>query len=70
MGLLVPSTSVLRDEENLPFVYVSAPNGSFDRRQITLGSRVGDSYEVTSGIKSGDKVVAEGALFLQFAESQ
>ena len=70
MGLLVPSTSVLRDEENLPFVYVSAPNGSFDRRQITLGSRVGDNYEVTSGIKSGDKVVAEGALFLQFAESQ
>ena len=70
MGLLVPSTSVLRDEENLPFVYVSAPNGSFDRRRITLGSRVGDSYEVTSGIKSGDKVVAEGALFLQFAESQ
>jgi cobalt-zinc-cadmium efflux system membrane fusion protein len=70
MGLLVPSTSVLRDEENLPFVYVSAPNGSFDRRSITLGSRVGDNYEVTSGIKSGDKVVAEGALFLQFAESQ
>jgi cobalt-zinc-cadmium efflux system membrane fusion protein len=70
MGLLVPSTSVLRDEENLPFVYVSAANGSFDRRSITLGSRVGDNYEVTSGIKSGDKVVAEGALFLQFAESQ
>jgi cobalt-zinc-cadmium efflux system membrane fusion protein len=69
-GLLVPSTSVLRDEENLPFVYVSAPNGSFDRRSVTLGSRVGDNYEITSGIKAGDKVVAEGALFLQFAESQ
>jgi cobalt-zinc-cadmium efflux system membrane fusion protein len=70
VGLLVPSTSVLRDEENLPFVYVAAPDGSFDRRRVTLGSRVGDNYEITSGIKSGDKVVAEGALFLQFAESQ
>ena len=69
-GLLVPTTSVLRDEENLPFVYVAAGNGSFDRRRITLGSRVGDQYEVVSGIKSGDKVVSEGALFLQFAESQ
>lgn len=69
-GLLVPSTSVLRDEENLPFVYVAATNGSFDRRRVMLGSRVGDNYEITSGIKAGDKVVAEGALFLQFAESQ
>jgi len=69
-GLLVPTTSVLRDEENLPFVYVAAGSGSFDRRRITLGSRVGDQYEVVSGIKSGDKVVSEGALFLQFAESQ
>jgi cobalt-zinc-cadmium efflux system membrane fusion protein len=70
IGLLVPTTSVLRDEENLPFVYVAAPNGSFDRRRITLGSRVGDQYEVPSGLKPGDKVVSEGALFLQFAESQ
>jgi len=69
-GLLVPTTSVLRDEENLPFVYVAAGSGSFDRRRITLGSRVGDQYEVVSGIKPGDKVVSEGALFLQFAESQ
>ena len=69
-GLLVPTTSVLRDEQNLPFVYIAAPNGSFDRRRITLGSRVGDQYEVTSGLKAGEKVVSEGALFLQFAESQ
>jgi len=70
VGLLAPTTSVLRDEENLPFVYVNAANGSFDRRRITLGSRVGDRYEVTAGLQPGDKVVAEGALFLQFAESQ
>jgi cobalt-zinc-cadmium efflux system membrane fusion protein len=69
-GLLVPTTSVLRDEENLPFVYVAVPNGTFDRRRITLGSRVGQQYEITAGIAAGDKVVSEGALFLQFAESQ
>lgn len=69
-GLLVPTTSVLRDEENLPFVYVAVPNGSFERRRITLGSRVGDQYEVADGLHPGDKVVSEGALFLQFAETQ
>lgn len=69
-GLLVPSSSVMRDEENLPFVFVTVAGGAFARRRIDIGSRVGDSYEVTAGLKAGDQVVAEGALFLQFAESQ
>ena len=69
-GILVPTTSVLRDEDNLHLVYVALPSGSFDRRRVTLGSRVGDRYEIVSGLAPGDKVVAEGALFLQFAETQ
>jgi membrane fusion protein, heavy metal efflux system len=69
-GLLVPVSSVLRDEHNLPFVFVAAPDGGFNRRSITIGSRVGDQYEVPTGLATGDKVVSEGGLFLQFAESQ
>jgi cobalt-zinc-cadmium efflux system membrane fusion protein len=69
-GLLVPSSSVMRDDQNLPFVFVAATGGSFARRRIDLGSRVGDNYEVTAGLKPGDQVVAEGALFLEFAETQ
>src|SRR5579863_8097498 len=30
-GVLVPVSSILRDEENLPFVYVTRPDGSFAR---------------------------------------
>jgi cobalt-zinc-cadmium efflux system membrane fusion protein len=69
-GLLVPVSSVLRDEQNLPFVFVAAPDGGFNRRTITIGSRVGDQYEVPTGLAAGDRVVSEGGLFLQFAESQ
>lgn len=69
-GFLVPTSAVLRDEENLPFVFVELPTGGFNRRQITLGPRVGDGFQVLSGLAAGDKVVSEGALFLQFAESQ
>ncbi len=69
-GMLVPVSSVLRDEENLPFVFVAAPDGGFNRRTITLGQRVGDRYDVPSGLAANDKVVTEGGLFLQFAESQ
>ncbi len=69
-GLLVPVSSVLRDEENLPFVFVAAPDRGYNRRQVTLGARIGDRFEVTSGLKANEQVVSEGGLFLQFAESQ
>jgi membrane fusion protein, heavy metal efflux system len=69
-GFLVPTSAVLRDDENLPFVFVALPTGGFNRRQVTLGPRVGDMYQVASGLTAGEKVVSEGALFLQFAESQ
>ena len=69
-GLLVPAASVLLDEQSLPFVFIANSDGSFVRRRITRGHRVDDQFEVTSGLSAGDEVVAEGALFIQFAESQ
>lgn len=69
-GLLVPVSAVLRDDENLPFVYVALPDGSFARRHVTLGYRDSQNYNVTSGLTSGDRIVSNGALFLQFMQSQ
>ena len=69
-GLLVPVASVLLDEQSLPFVFIANKAGGFTRRRITRGHRVDDHFEVTSGLVAGDQVVAEGALFIQFAESQ
>ncbi len=45
-GILVPVSSVLRDDENLPFVFVTKPDGSFERRRVDLGSRLGDRQEI------------------------
>ena len=69
-GLLVPVSGVLRDDENLPFVYLALPDGSFVRRHVALGYRDSQNYAVTSGLESGDKVVANGAIFLQFMQGQ
>jgi cobalt-zinc-cadmium efflux system membrane fusion protein len=69
-GLLIPASAVLRDDQNLPFVYLATPNNHFARRSITIGSRVGDSYEVKAGLASGDRIVVDGSLFLQFAGNQ
>lgn len=72
-GILVPDASVLRDDENLPFVFVATTTKTgtgYARRRVTLGSHLDNQYEITSGLTNGDRVVADGALFLQFAESQ
>lgn len=69
-GILLPVSAVLRDENNLPFVFVQQPGGGFERRQVTLGSRVNDKYEISAGLKEGERVIQVGGLFLQFAQSQ
>ena len=69
-GLLVPVSAILRDEENLPFVYVAAPDGSFARRRVSLGERAGERYPISEGLRAGDQVVVDGGLFVQFMQSQ
>ena len=69
-GLLVPVSAILRDDENLPFVYVAQPDGGFARRHVTLGYRTADNYDIASGLNAGDQVVTEGGIFVQFLQSQ
>ncbi len=69
-GLLVPVSAVLRDDENLPFVYLARPDGVFARGHVTLGSRIADSYEIVDGLHAGEQVVVAGGLFVQFMQSQ
>ena len=69
-GTLVPVSSILRDDENLPFVYLVQHDGSFARRHVTLGYRSGDQYDISEGLGRGDRIVADGAIFIQFMQSQ
>ena len=70
VGILVPASAILRDDENLPFVYVAQPDGGFARRRITQGARAGDDYQVLAGLAAGDQVVVDGAIFVQFMQDQ
>ncbi|MDR3570444.1 MAG: efflux RND transporter periplasmic adaptor subunit [Syntrophobacteraceae bacterium] len=69
-GLLVPVSAILRDSENLPFVYVARPDSGFARRHVTLGYRAGNDYDITEGLVAGQQVVVNGGLFVQFLENQ
>jgi cobalt-zinc-cadmium efflux system membrane fusion protein len=69
-GLLVPASAILRDDENLPFVYVADAGGGFARRRVTLGYRSGDQFDIPDGLKAGDRIVVDGAIFVQFMQTQ
>jgi cobalt-zinc-cadmium efflux system membrane fusion protein len=69
-GLLVPVAAVLRDDDNLPFVYVAQADGSFARRHVTLGYRDGDRYVIAAGLRAGDRVVVDGGIFVRFMQDQ
>src|ERR1700683_443880 len=68
-AIALPDAAVLRDTENQPFVYAGASSNKFGRRSVTLGESLNGQTEITSGLKAGDRVVGNGSLFLQFANS-
>ena len=67
--IALPDAAVLRDTENQPFVYAAASPNQFGRRAVTLGESLNGQTEITSGLKAGDRVIGNGSLFLQFANS-
>ena len=69
-GLLVPVAAILRDDENLPFVYRAKSDGSFERQHVSLSYRAGDQYDIADGLQVGDKIVVEGGIFVQFMQNQ
>lgn len=68
-AIALPDAAVLRDTENQPFVYVATSANQFGRRTVTLGESANGQTEITSGLSAGDRVIGNGSLFLQFANS-
>jgi len=68
-ALTVPDSAVLRDTENQPFVYVQTGANQFARRLVKVADSQGGRTQVSDGLKEGEKVVSDGALFLQFKNS-
>jgi membrane fusion protein, heavy metal efflux system len=68
-AIAVPDSSVLRDDNNQPFVYLAAGANQFGRRDVEIGQSLNGQTQILKGISPGEKVVADGSLFLQFANS-
>ena len=67
-GVTVPINAVVPTGSR-NFVFLDRGNGKLQPRSVQIGSQAGESYQILSGLKEGDRVVAS-ANFLIDAESQ
>jgi cobalt-zinc-cadmium efflux system membrane fusion protein len=68
-ALFVPNASVLRDDQNMPYVYLQTGQRQFARRGVTLGESLDGKTQILTGLLATDQVVGDGSLFLQFQNS-
>jgi cobalt-zinc-cadmium efflux system membrane fusion protein len=68
-AISVPDAAVLRNDENQPFVYVADSSNQFGRRPVEIGESQSGQTQILKGLSAGEKVVGDGSLFLQFANS-
>lgn len=67
--LLIPKTAVLWTGPR-SVVYIKVPNTtvpSFSYREIELGDRIGDNYQVKAGLEAGEEVVTYGSFTIDAA---
>jgi cobalt-zinc-cadmium efflux system membrane fusion protein len=68
-AIAVPDASVLRDDNNQPFVYLATSANQFGRRDVEIGESMDGKTRILRGLSPGERVVGDGSLFLQFANS-
>ena len=68
-AIAVPDASVLRDDNNQPFVYLASGANQFGRRDVEIGESLDGKTHILRGLSPGERVVGDGSLFLQFANS-
>lgn len=65
-GVWLPDEAVLSPDLG-PAVYVAAPDGAYERREIEIAERIPGWVRVASGMQTGEKVVLRGKTLLEGA---
>ncbi|WP_055437167.1 efflux RND transporter periplasmic adaptor subunit [Lacinutrix algicola] len=67
-ALSIPTTAVLWTGKRSVVYIKSKPNEPvFEMREITLGTQIGDKYQVLEGLNAGDEVVTNGTFTVDAA---
>ena len=64
-AITVPQRGVAYGADGNPTVMVVTPDNKVEVRPVTVGSAEGDKWIVTSGLKSGERVILEGLQKVQ-----
>ncbi len=67
--LAVPKQAVVNDQGQT-FVFVFDGGENFEKRAIVLGAEGADYYEVSSGLKEGERIVTEGVYQLRSTQGK
>ena len=67
-ALSVPTSAVLwTGKRSVVYVKTKSDQPVFEMREVEIGTKIGDSYQVVNGLKSGDEVVTNGAFTVDAA---
>ena len=67
-SILVPASAVLwTGKRSIVYVKTKQDKAIFEMREIKIGSKIGDSYQVLEGLNNGEEVVANGAFTVDAA---
>jgi Cu(I)/Ag(I) efflux system membrane fusion protein len=62
-ALVVPVTAVM-DTGKRQLVWVEVKEGMFEPRDVKVGTRMGDSIQILSGLKAGELVASSGGYLI------
>jgi Cu(I)/Ag(I) efflux system membrane fusion protein len=68
-SIAIPRTALLWSGKR-SIVYVKVPNAeypSFEMREITIGSKIGEMYSVEAGLETGEEIVTNGVFSIDAA---
>jgi RND family efflux transporter MFP subunit len=64
--VVVPDVAVVKQQgSGEHFIYVLQPDNTVKYQLVEVGKRLGNRYEIISGINEGDKIVTEGQIRLK-----
>ena len=63
-GIAVPANGVVREPDGTMTAWVTADRKLFEQRVVKIGLRRDDRVQILSGLKRGELVVTDGAVFL------
>jgi cobalt-zinc-cadmium efflux system membrane fusion protein len=63
-SLAVPDAGVVREGDGTMTVWVTTDSRHFVKRTVKIGLRQDDQVQILDGVRPGETVVTEGAVFL------